>query len=157
MSVMVEIKDQDEQGILAVKLIDLLNLIKSDGKQLIWAILDLEAIGNIGGKGMLDLEKEIMRSSKGLILNWDGLVTLARSCDQMINATVIGCRDIAAIPELKPGSESDIYTPSEFVLEAIDSSLWCIYAKDDKVLHRLQKEFHAVEVLEIMSKKYLSL
>jgi hypothetical protein len=152
MSGMVEIKDQDEQGIVAVELIDLLNLIKSDGRQLIWAILDLEAVGNIRGKGMLDLEAEIMRSPKGLILNWDGLVTLARSCNQVVNATVIGCRDIAAMPELKPGSESDIYTPSEFVLEAIDSSLWCVYAKDDKVLRQLQKEFHAVEVLEVISR-----
>lgn len=152
MSGTVEIKDKNAQGILAVGLIDLLNLIKADGQQLIWAIFDLEAVGNIRGKGMLDLEKEIMRSHKGLIFNWDGLVTLARSCDQIIDATVVGCRDIAAIPELKPGSESDIYTPSEFVLEAVDSSLWCVYAKDDKVLRRLQKEFHVVEVLEIMSR-----
>lgn len=157
MSGMVEIKDQDEQGILAVGLIDLLSLIKPNGQQLIWAILDLKAAGGVRGKGMLALEKEIKQSPKGLTFNWDGLVTVARSCDQIINATIVGCRDIAAIPELKLGSESDTYTPSEFVLEAIDSSLWCVYAKDDKVLHRLQKEFHAVEGLKVTSREQLFL
>lgn len=149
----VEIKDKDEQGPLAVELVDLLDLIKPDGQQLIWAILDLEAVGDGRGKDILDLEKEMMRSPKGLIFNWDGLVALAGSCNQITNVTVIGCRDIAALPELKPGSESDIYTPSEFVLEAIDSSLWCVYAKDDKVLRRLQQKFQVVEVLEALAKE----
>lgn len=33
--------------------------------------------------------------------------------------------------------------------EAIDSSLWRVYAQDDKVLRRLQEAFQEVHILEV--------
>lgn len=43
----IEIKYQDSEGRVAVELIDLLNLIAQDQQQLVWSILDLEAVGDL--------------------------------------------------------------------------------------------------------------
>jgi hypothetical protein len=142
----IEIKDKDPQGGLAVELIDILDLLAPEGCQLTWAILDLEATGDPEkGKNMLDLEQEIERSSTGLLISWDALISLARSLFQVINAVIVGCKDVASIPKLQPGEP--LYVSTELVLEAIDSSLWRVYARDDKVLRRLQEAFHEVYIL----------
>jgi hypothetical protein len=86
-----------------------------------------EATGDLGaGRNILDLEQEIQRSPKGLLVSWNELVQLARAFFQVFNAVIVGCRDVTAIPELHP--EGDLYQSSEIVLEVIDSSLWRVYA-----------------------------
>lgn len=147
MAGIIEIKDRDAQGGLTVELTHILNLLAPEGRPLSWAILDLEATGDLGGgKDMLDLEQEIEQSPTGLLMSWDELVSLARAFFQVINTVIVGCKDAASVPKLHP--EENLYASSEIVLEAIDSSLWRVYARDDKVLRRLQKAFRDVELLK---------
>ena len=151
MSNIIEIKHQDSQGKSAVELIDLLNLIAQDQQQLVWSILDLEAIGDLSPiweRGILDLEENIRNLPQGLILSWQMLILLVEKFDQVINIIIVGCQEITKIPSLKPNSNLD--TPCEIVLELIDSSLWRIYAKDQKILQRLQQEFTDIREIEAL-------
>ena len=90
MSNVTEIKYQNSQNTSTVELIDLLNLIESNKQQqLIWSILDLEAVGDITiiwERGILDLEANIKYLPQGLILSWQMLVQLAQKFDQVIRA-----------------------------------------------------------------------
>jgi hypothetical protein len=152
MSNVIEIKYQDSQGTSIIELIDLLNLIAQDKQQLVWSILDLEAIGDISTiweRGILDLEENIKELPQGLILSWQMLVLLVRKFDQVINTVIVGCQEVSKIPVLKP--DIDLDTPCEIVLELIDSSVWRIYSKDERLLQHLQHEFSNVRQVEAMS------
>ena len=97
MSNIIEIKHQDSQGKSAVELIDLLNLIAQDQQQLVWSILDLEAIGDLSPiweRGILDLEENIRNLPQGLILSWQMLILLVEKFDQVINIIIVGCQEI---------------------------------------------------------------
>jgi hypothetical protein len=132
MSNVIEIKYQDSQNTSTVELIDLLNFIESiKQQQLIWSILDLEAIGDISTiweRGILDLEANIKFLPQGLILSWQMLFQLAQKFDQVINTVIVGCQEVSKIPSLEPNVDLD--EPCEIVLELIDSSVWRIYTKD---------------------------
>jgi hypothetical protein len=146
MSNVIEIKYQDSQGTSTIELIDLLNLIAQDKQQLVWSILDLEAIGDISTiweRGILDLEENINALPQGLILSWQMLVLLVRGFDQVINTVIVGCQEVSKVPILKP--DIDLDTPCEIVLELIDSSVWRIYSKDERLLQHLQHEFSNVQ------------
>jgi|688.fasta_scaffold84212_4 hypothetical protein len=138
MSNVIEIKYQDSQGTSTIELIDLLNLIAQDKQQLVWSILDLEAIGDISTiweRGILDLEANIKFLPQGLILSWQMLVQLAQKFDQVINTVIVGCQKVSKIPSLEPNVNLD--EPCEIVLELIDSSVWRIYTKDELLTLRI--------------------
>jgi hypothetical protein len=138
MSNVIEIKYQDSQGTSTIELIDLLNLIAQDKQQLVWSILDLEAIGDITTiweRGILDLEANIKYLPQGLILSWQMLVQLAPKFDQVINTVIVGCQKVSKIPSLEPNVDLD--EPCEIVLELIDSSVWRIYTKDKLLTAKL--------------------
>lgn len=152
MSNVIEIKYQDNQGTSTIELIDLLNLIAQDKQKLVWSILDLEAIGDISTiweRGILDLEENIKDLPQGLILSWQMLVLLVRKFDQVINTVIVGCQEVSQIPSLKP--DIDLDAPCEIVLELIDSSVWRIYSKDERLLQHLQHEFTNVRQVEAIA------
>ena len=152
MSNVIEIKYQDNQGTSTIELIDLLNLIAQDKQKLVWSILDLEAIGDISTiweRGILDLEENIKELPQGLILSWQMLVLLVRKFDQVINTVIVGCQEVSKVPVLQP--DIDLDTPCDIVLEFIDSSVWRIYSKDERLLQHLQHEFSNVRQVEAMS------
>jgi hypothetical protein len=137
----IEIKKNTE-GILDVDLIDILNVIEPEGAILIWTLFDLEATGDLGhGNNILDLEQEVRESPGGLSLNWNDLVSLARRLSQVINAILAG--SMVPIPA---AAVNDLYAQSQIVIEAIDSSLWRVYARSDALIERLKKCFDAEEV-----------
>jgi hypothetical protein len=137
----IEIKKNSE-GMLDVDLIDILNVIEPEGAALIWTLFDLEATGDLGdGNNILDLEQEVRESPTGLCLNWNDLVSLARRLFQVINAILAGSGAPIAAADL-----SDVYAHTEIVLEAIDSSLWRVYAQSDAIIEKLKKTFNADEV-----------
>jgi len=67
----------NDKKVLKVTLKDMLSFIV-DGDKYSWAILWLEAIGNLK-KPMVDFENEISESEKGLIIAWSSLVDLSKS------------------------------------------------------------------------------
>ena len=114
----------------------LLGLLVPWGQRLTWAILDLEAIGQLSdGTNMLDLERQVAESPTDLVLDWDALVALADDFSQVINAVILGCSDAASIPPLGP--RIDLAASGEIVVEAIDSSLWRVTAQAEQVLAQL--------------------
>ena len=149
----IEIKYQDHQGTSVIELIDLLKLINKDRQQLVWSILDLEAVGDVSEvweRGILDLEENIKYLHQGYILSWQMLVLLAQKFDDVINTVIVGCHKVTQIPSLIP--DSNIYDPCEIVLELIDSSVWRIYAKDERLLQHLHHEFSSDTKLETANK-----
>jgi hypothetical protein len=144
---LIEIEYQHHsQGRSVVELIDLLSLVAPDKHQLVWSILDLEAIGDVSTiweRGILDLEENIRDLPQGLILSWQMLVLLASKFDQVINAVIVGCQEATQIPTLS--ANNDLYIPCAIALELIDSSVWRIYAKDERLLQHFHQEFSGVK------------
>ncbi len=121
-------------GVVPCQLIDLLHVLPEDAHALTWAILDLEAIGDIRGvwdAGVLDLEAQLHRSP--MIFDWQDLVKLANSFEQVINITLVACLDTSDIPAVDFEVDK---SNCEFVLELVDSTVWRIYAKHQDKLQR---------------------
>jgi hypothetical protein len=142
MAGIVEIRDTRQESpngpqILAVTLTDLLKCIAPEGRKLTWTILDLEAVGELSdGRNMLDLEDQIEALPNGLIVSWEALLDLAQSLHQVTNCLLAGVRDPSAVAQIR--RERSPVGASDLVLEAIDSSLWSVYARDDRVLTLLR-------------------
>lgn len=119
-------------GVLLPQLIDLLQVVPEDDHQLTWAILDLEAIGDISevwDAGVVDLETQLHHSA--VIFDWQNLVKLANSFEQVINITLVACLNATDIPSVDFEVDK---SACEFVLELVDSTVWRIYAKhQDKI------------------------
>jgi len=153
MTGVVEIRDttRDSPGgprVLAPTLAELLECVASIGRDLTWTVLDLEAVGELGeGRNMLDLEAQIQASPHGLVVSWSELLTLAQELHQVISGVLAGVKDPSATARIWRGTDSCAI--SDLVLEAIDSSLWSVYARDDRVLQRLQGRFHDISFLTI--------
>ncbi len=153
MTGVVEIRDTTQESpsgprMLAVTLADLLECIAPVGRGLTWTILDLEAVGELSGKrNMLDLEEQIQASPHGLVVSWSELLTLAQELHQVINCVLAGMKAPSATAQIRRGT--DTCAISDLVLEAIDSSLWSVFARDDRVLERLQRRFHDINFLPL--------
>ncbi len=148
MAGIIEIWDRrpDNPRLLALDLVDLLALVAPEGRQLVWAILELE------GEGVLPDDRyrqEIEASPTGAVVNWDELVAIAHALKQVIWGVFVGCTDASAVPSLHP--DADLYNPSEIVIEAIDSTYWRVYARDDRVLQRLGAAFRDVKMVALSS------
>lgn len=121
-------------GVVSRQLIDLLHVVPEDAHVLTWAILDLEAIGDIGevwDAGVVDLETQLHRSA--VIFDWQDLVKLANSFEQVINITLVACLNTTDIPSVDFEVDK---SNCEFVLELVDSTVWRIYAKHQDNLQR---------------------
>ena len=97
---------------------------------------------------MLDIEQKIKASEHGLILTWRQLLSLSEGLIETIDCVIVGCKDERLIPKYEPGG--DLYTPSEIVLEGIDSSVWQVYAKDETLLKRVQESFKDVSLIPML-------
>ena len=142
MAGVVEIRDTRQESpdgpqILAITLADLLKCIAPEGSKLTWTILDLEAAGELSdGRNMLDLEDQIEALPNGLIVSWEALLDLTQALHQVTNCLLAGVRDPIVLAQI--GRGRSLIGICDLVLEAIDSSLWSIYARDDRVLTLLR-------------------
>lgn len=137
MSAVIELSRTNSAGVLAIGLIDLLQVVPEEDHRLVWAILDLEAIGDISEiwkAGIVDLETQV--SSAPVILNWQDLVKLASLFDQVINLTLVACLNAADIPAV----DFDIQNSAcELVFELVDSTIWAIFVKREDRLDAFVK------------------
>ena len=128
MPVSIEIHDEDPPGVL-VPLTAVLSALAPFGEHLQWALLDLEATGDVTplwAGGVLALEEEVATSPEGVRLTWDELVSLAKHLDQVVNCRLHGWSDDGR---------------SSLAVEAIDSSVWTVDADDERVLQALLETF----------------
>ena len=145
---MVEIRDRNERGVLTVELKDLLACFAHEGPNLIWSIQDLEAVGDPEKLkiDVLEIEKQAKESSQGCVLRWEELVELANALTDVWNAWIVACSYGAPIP--KAIYKSEKVDQCEAVIEAVDSSCWRVYARNQAIIQRIATKFHDVRVTQ---------
>lgn len=143
----IEIFDLDERGSTIVDLPDILAVLEPGGQHLTWSILDLEATGDVSrfGTTIRDLEQWVANAPNGLVMDWKGLNELTGELDQIIDGTIVGCRNADALTQIN--LQSDLPSTCDIVIESIDSSLWKIFSRDDGVLQKLKSAFREVKVV----------
>jgi hypothetical protein len=135
----------DNPAVLDVGLDEILRAIEPFSAHLVWSILDLNAEGRLTGRlAMRDLMEEVEQSPRGVVMDWPQFRAFARDVSQVVDGIFVGCRDAASIPALRQGA--DLLTPSEIVLQAIDSTLWQVYARDERVLQRIEQQWRSERV-----------
>jgi hypothetical protein len=141
----IEIFDLDQRDSAIVGLAEILAVLEPEGPNLNWSILDLEGTGDPSrlGTNMLDLEQRVANAPNGLILEWKDLKQLAGALDQIIEGTIVGCRNPEVLTQIH--LQSDLPSTCDIVIEAIDSSLWKVYSRDDRILQRLKSAFRDVK------------
>lgn len=137
MSAVIELSQTNSAGVLSINLIDLLQVVPEQDHKLVWAILDLEATGDISevwAAGIVDLETQVINSP--VIFDWQDLVKLSNSFEQVSNLTLVACLNAADIPAV----DFDIYNSDcEFVFELIDSTVWSVFARHEDRLDAFSK------------------
>jgi hypothetical protein len=141
----IELRDKLNNNL--VELRHILPLLPQYVTSLNWAILELEARGDIGEEiTMSDLMEAVNNNPNGYLMDWNKLLTFSQKVFQIIDGTFVGFRDLNNRPAFKP--EGALYERSEVVLELIDSTLWSIYSKDFNVLKVFDNEFKDVKFVE---------
>lgn len=140
----IEIFDKRDSAI--IDLPDILAALEPEGQNLRWSILDLEARGDLSrlGTTMQNLEQQIENAPNGLILEWKDLKQLAGEFDQIINGTLAGCRNPEVLNQI---NIEDLQSACDIVIQAIDSSLWSVYSRDDGILQKLRSAFREVKTV----------
>jgi len=141
----IEIFDLNERGSALIDLPAILTLLESEGQNFTWSILDLQATGDPRGTTILELEQRVANAPHGLILDWKGLNELARELDQIIDGTIVGCRNRDALTQIS--LQSDLPSTCDIVIESIDSSLWKVFSRDDGILQKLKSGFGDVKLV----------
>lgn len=124
----IEVPFQDKSGAFEPALSDLLAAIESAGSRLEWSIRFVEGTGDITdvwSGGIVDLEKTADESEEGVPVSWERISALARSVHQIIDGRFDGV-----------GTEG-----VEIVIQAIDSTVWSLYARDPAVLDLVAAQY----------------
>jgi hypothetical protein len=148
MAGIVEIRDQ-KPGYLNVDLRNLLSLFKEDGPNLVWSILDLEAVGDAEKlkTDLLEIERQIEESPDGLIVEWEDLLVLAESLVDVWNILIAASHDVPSIPRLEYGTTN--FERCEIAIEIFDST-WCrVYARNDAIVRRVKANYRNVRVTQL--------
>lgn len=136
----------EKYGAISVSLQDILVEV-SDGNIYQWSILFFYGSGRLGnGKTIPAFEKEVNHLERGLFVDWEELKSLASRFDQIIDISVLGCKDKEKI--LRYQIDQDKYESCDFVIEMIDSGCWEIFSSDIDFINRLAKKFKDIEWLE---------
>lgn len=142
----IRIEDLTENGIVSVKLPDILKEIPN-GNSFFWSILYLYVLGPLKDGLSIDiLEKQINGSEKGLFITWNDLNILSNKFHQIIDITIIGCKDKNLLRRYE--TDQEIYEMCDIVIEMIDSSYWEVFSKDIALINRLAIKFNDVKFLE---------
>jgi len=152
MAGMIEIRDNTEGGHVAVDFAQILPVLEPEGRGLAWALQAFEVnplkgfVPDPARPTFADIEERVEQSRCGAILDWQAVCQLAQSNCQTIWATLVGCCEVALIPDR---GTTDLCSACEVVVEAIDGECWEVYAKDDEILARFKAAFpNAREVPE---------
>lgn len=131
--------------IVSVELPDILEEIPH-GNLFHWSILCLEAMGHLGeGKSMPVFEKQIDCSERGQFISWSELNMLSKKFYQIIDVTIIGCKDKNLLHRYE--SDKEMYETCDIVIEMIDSSYWKLFSKDEQLINRLASKFKEITFL----------
>lgn len=104
-----------------------------------WSVLELWAVAQDEHTDVIGLERQAANSETGLEVTEAELRELAGKLAQVIDGIVAGYH--GAPPSR---SDRDLRDTASIVIEAIDSTLWRVYAQDSAPLHRLRDRFNDV-------------
>ena len=143
--------------VLAFDLKEFTKLIPAEGESLTWSILgDVWIMERHRGKTkeLRQLSRRVDRREYkcpgGLMLSWNELVDYAQMVMQTVDGIYAGFQEASqALRYEGVHKGSELYDAAEIVLEAHDSSFWLVYAKDERIIERLQSVFQDTELLQI--------
>ncbi len=142
----IRIQDLKENGVVSVGLLDILEEVHH-GSSFYWSILYLEATGPLGeGRSIAAFEKQIYDSENGLFITWEDLKLLCMKFYQIIDISLIGCKNINLLRRYE--NDQEIHETCDIVIEMIDSTYWEIFSKDEQLINRLASKFKKIELLE---------
>jgi hypothetical protein len=149
---------------LAFDIRHLLALIPEDGPRLAWSVFPMgmgtEITWDADGFQGEDAEEfcwQVDESATGMVMAWQELVALAAAVHQTVWGTYVGCQSEAAFDGLAKLHGDDwmylhqaisaYYEAVELAFQAVDSSFWLAYTRDDAVLQRISDGFQSVKTL----------
>jgi hypothetical protein len=134
-----------KNNIVSVELPDILMEIP-EGDSLCWSVLYLYATGSLGeNQSMPTFEEQIRKSEKGLFISWGELNNLAKKFWDLMDITIIGCRDKSLLGRYD--NDQKMRETCNIVIEMIDSGCWEIFSKDEKLIKRLSQKYKDIEFL----------
>jgi hypothetical protein len=141
------IRISDGKGnILAPRLSNILEEI-TDGDPFFWSIIFLDGTPTPGqGHFLCEYQKKINNSENGIPIKLEELFMLSNQFFQMFEITILGCSDAKLLRRYE--TEKEMYITCDIVIDLIDCAFWEVYAKDLKLLNKLQKKFREIELLE---------
>ena len=165
---LIKIEDS-ENDCIAVTFEHLLKVISRRCSHLTWSVQFLDVlnlsgtaseeiagyISPLGFQYISEIENAVSNSPKGLILNWEKLLSLTIFIDKLecVDLKIVGCSDIQNIRRYDYDDKllsnhvlSDMSTYSDVVIEFYDSSYWQVFAKDINVIKALQSNFKSTQV-----------
>jgi len=127
------------------RLEELLDLV--DTKVLRWSILEIWAIAKDDATDVLNLEQRCAASPTGLLVSGAELRLIALQLAQVIDGIFVGY-------EGDPPTRvtADLREDCEVVIEAIDSTLWRIYAREAMLMERFVRA-GLTNVLKVVSER----
>jgi hypothetical protein len=135
-----------ENRVVSVKLPDILEQIEN-GNLFNWSILFLKASGHLGGgKSIIIFQEQINDSEAGLFIKWDELNSFSKKFFEVVDITIIGCKDKKLLRRYK--EDREMYENYDIVIEMIDTSYWEVFSKDVDLINRLAKKFKQIIFLE---------
>lgn len=143
----IRISDTEKWGtgtILGVSPIDILEMI-DDNNNMKWAILELEATGDLGEKKWEQLDG-IQESERGYWIEWKDLKDISKKFWQVIWMTIIGSKDEKNLHFYESGFT--MYESCEIVIEIIDGGYCEVFSHDHQLIDKIAKKFKDIEYLE---------
>lgn len=134
-----------KNNIVSVELPNILIEIP-DGHSLYWSVLYLYATGNLdNNQSMPVFEEQIRTSGSGLIISWYELNNLAKKFWDLMDITIIGCKDKLLLQRYD--DDQKMHETCDIVIEMIDSGCWEIFSKDEKFIKKLSRKYKDVEFI----------
>jgi hypothetical protein len=126
----------------AVQFGDLLDAIRG-ADELSWSVMEFWGVARDDETDLVAIERGAAESPTGLTLSATELREFAAQLLQLIDGIVVGYRQ-----DPPTRSDADLRTSSEVVIEAIDSTLWRVWARDRAIVDRLHCSYDDVRNVE---------
>jgi hypothetical protein len=138
-------------GAPAFDLKDVLCLLPPAAHMLTWRILDMsDGRGDAEKFAKLEtcwpeINRKAQETADGMLVDWDTLVAYADAMLQIVDGLFVGCSKSDCLADLTEGySDGDLYARVDIAIEAVDSSFWLVYARDETFLAGIETRFHDV-------------
>jgi hypothetical protein len=140
----IRIAGKSDETILTIKLKDILECIGNPSIYK-WNLLWIEGIGTYEDS-ILDFEAKINESNSGIQFEFDEMIKLSDSMDQIIELTLIA--DLESEKLIRYDTDDSMYKNCKYVIELVDSSFWEFTSSDFKVLEVIKQKFDGVSDVE---------